>query len=118
MLIDNEIDNREELFVSILANFNMGKRLNSIQRDGFSDRATLTGLTYNQEPLWHQTSWKKYFDRSPGKNLKFYMKSKETSKETSKRKHIQVSRSKPKVSRKLNFTQKNDYGPNIAEIEL
>ncbi|KAK9880363.1 hypothetical protein WA026_010248 [Henosepilachna vigintioctopunctata] len=91
MLIDNETNNRAELFMSILAKLNMGKRLNLIQRDGFSTRATLTGHSYNQRPLWHQTSWKKYFDRRLENNLKLYMKRRETS----ERKHCQVSRSKP-----------------------
>lgn len=35
LLIDKETNNRAELFMSILARFNMGKRLNLIQRDSF-----------------------------------------------------------------------------------
>ncbi|CAH1375544.1 unnamed protein product, partial [Tenebrio molitor] len=52
MLIDNETNNRAELFMSILARFNMGKRLNLIQRDSFQIRSYLTGLRYNQGEEW------------------------------------------------------------------
>lgn len=46
LLIDNETNNRAELFMNILARFNMGKRLNLIQRDSFQLRSYLSGLRY------------------------------------------------------------------------
>ncbi|KAF2902309.1 hypothetical protein ILUMI_03877 [Ignelater luminosus] len=46
-LIDNETNNRAELFMSLLARFNMGKRLNLIQRDGFQIPSYLSALRYN-----------------------------------------------------------------------
>ncbi|KAF2889851.1 hypothetical protein ILUMI_16322, partial [Ignelater luminosus] len=60
-LIDNETNNRAELFMSLLARFNMGKRLNLIQRDGFQMRSYLSALRYNVDQSWHHKSWKQYF---------------------------------------------------------
>ncbi|KAF2885758.1 hypothetical protein ILUMI_20393 [Ignelater luminosus] len=44
LLTDNEINNRSEFFIGLLARFNMGKKLNLVQRDGFQARTYLTGL--------------------------------------------------------------------------
>jgi hypothetical protein len=126
MLIDNETNNRAELFMSILARFNMGKRLNLIQRDSFQIRSYLTGLRYNQGEEWHLSSWKKAFKKSPGKILKHYV----ANKMTSKMKRKETPYRKPKFVKKLEYAkdhqqctlakkqQQKDYGPNISSVEM
>lgn len=117
LLIDNETNNRAELYMSLLARFNMGKRLNLIQRDSFQTRAFLSGLKYNEGHLWHYQSWKQFFAKSPGKSLKQYMKQQDE--RLRKRKLY----NKPKVAKKLKFNDNEDennkdldYGVNIAEV--
>lgn len=60
MLLDKKTNNRAELFMGVLVRFNMGKRLNLIQRDSFQIRAHLRGLRYNEGPSWHK--------KKPGRN--------------------------------------------------
>lgn len=87
LLADKETNNRAELFMSLLARFNMGKRLNLIQRDSFQLRSNLTGLKYNEGHMWHTNPWKKLFEVSPGRNLKKWMNSQE--------KRVQKKRANP-----------------------
>ncbi|KAF2879117.1 hypothetical protein ILUMI_27056, partial [Ignelater luminosus] len=119
LLIDNETNNRAELYMSLLARFNMGKRLNLIQRDSFQTRSVLSGLKYNEGHLWHYKPWKAFFNRSPGKNLKLYMKQQDEKLRKRKLYH------KPKASKKLKFNDSEngkeskkdlDYGVDIAEV--
>lgn len=46
-LIDNETNNRAELFMGILSRFTMGKRLNLIQRRSFETPSELATMRYN-----------------------------------------------------------------------
>lgn len=116
LLIDNETSNRAELFMSILARFNMGKRLNLIQRDSFNTRSYLTGLRYNSGFTWHSQSWKKYMEASPGKHFKAYMKGEDET----QRKRKSLIREAPKCRKKLKVDHENqhDYGSNIAEVHM
>lgn len=117
LLIENETNNRAELFMSILARFNMGKRLNLIQRGSFQTRSYLTGLRYNKGPSWHTSPWKKHFKKSPGSYMKKYMAA-----QVNKLKR-RIVMEQPKARKKLKFYSspkktQTDYGPNIADITL
>ncbi|KAF2882481.1 hypothetical protein ILUMI_23706 [Ignelater luminosus] len=117
LLIDNETNNRAELFMSLLARFNMGKRLNLIQRDGFQMRSYLSALRYNVGQSWHHKSWKQYFKKSPSKILKTYM----TQQEEKHRKRRNTIRVKHSAVKRLKFDTTNkennrDYGLNISEV--
>ncbi|KAJ8914142.1 hypothetical protein NQ315_016220 [Exocentrus adspersus] len=86
-LIDNETNNRAELFMSILCKYNAGKRLNLIQRGSFQTRAHLAGLQYNEGVRWHENAWMKLMDTNPGTNFKNWIDKKEISaKQTANRK--------------------------------
>ncbi|XP_031327537.1 uncharacterized protein LOC116166782 isoform X2 [Photinus pyralis] len=69
-LIDNETNNRAELYMSILCKFNAGKRLNLNQRGSFETRANLSGLRYNNGIGWQEESWKAITSSSPGEHFK------------------------------------------------
>ncbi|KAF2888883.1 hypothetical protein ILUMI_17290 [Ignelater luminosus] len=117
LLIDNETNNRAELFMSLLARFNMGKRLNLIQRDGFQMRSYLSALRYNVGQSWHHKSWKQYFKKSPSKILKTYM----IQQEEKHRKRTNTIRVKHSAVKRLKFDTTNkennrDYGLNISEV--
>ena len=66
-LITNQNSNRAELFMSILAKFNAGKRLNLTNRGYFQRRCTLTALSYQRGYGWHTNPWKATSKRSPGR---------------------------------------------------
>ncbi|KAF2889580.1 hypothetical protein ILUMI_16593, partial [Ignelater luminosus] len=100
-LIDNETNNRAELYMSILCKFNAGKRLNLTQRGSFETRANISGLT------------------SPGEHFKKYVASlqhqeanrKERNKTTSTRVKRKLSFTDPCVSQPAQSSAP-DYGPN------
>ncbi|CAG9771313.1 unnamed protein product [Ceutorhynchus assimilis] len=56
-LIDNETNNRAEMFMSLLCKFNAGKRLNTIQKGSLQTRAYLSGLRYNKGADWQSSTW-------------------------------------------------------------
>lgn len=87
-LIDNETNNRAELYMSILCKFNSGKRLNLTSRGSFQTRAVLSGLRYNQGPDWQTKVWKKCLGRSPGKNFKKLCQIKRRNHETQARRKL------------------------------
>ncbi|KAI4465284.1 hypothetical protein MML48_3g00003487 [Holotrichia oblita] len=116
-LIDNETNNGAELYMNILARFNMGKRLNLIQRDGFQMRSYMTGLRYNEGQIWHSKPWKKCIGASPGKIFKKYMSTQHQ--KALKRKL--TNRKKPTIVKRLKFSsseKSSDYGPDIAAIVI
>ncbi|KAJ8909537.1 hypothetical protein NQ315_002087 [Exocentrus adspersus] len=53
-LIDDETNNRAELFMSLLAKVNAGKRLNLTMKGSFQGRCQIVGLQYNKGPNWKQ----------------------------------------------------------------
>lgn len=116
LLISNETNNLAEQYMNILARFNMGKRLNLVQRDGFETRSYLTGLRYNKGASWHTMTWKKCFERSPGKNLRRFVES--AVKRCAKRKSEVTHKARKRL--KFNPEKKSvvEYGPNIAELEM
>lgn len=60
--------------MNIVARFNMGKRLNLVQRGSYERRAYLSGLRYNKSFKWHSSPWKKCIGKSPGTNFKHFIK--------------------------------------------
>ncbi|KAF2890961.1 hypothetical protein ILUMI_15212 [Ignelater luminosus] len=72
-LIDNETNNRAELYMSILCKFNAGKRLNLTQRGSFETRANISGLRYNNGIGWQSDTWKQITSTSPGEHFKKYV---------------------------------------------
>jgi hypothetical protein len=73
MMFDNETNNRAELFMSLVAKYNAGKRLNLTMKGSFQSRCSLAAMQYNQDPNWHLNSWRKIVKRSPSKRLKKFV---------------------------------------------
>lgn len=114
MLIDNETNNRAELFMSILARFNCGKRLNLSGRGSFDMRCDLTALRYNLGPEWHVNSYKRELGMSPGKYFQSYIDRSVRSRTLSAMKSQNSSRSVTK----LPAVEKNmDYGVYAEQVE-
>jgi hypothetical protein len=47
MMFDNETNNRAELFMSLVAKYNAGKRLNLTMKGSFQSRCSLAAMQYN-----------------------------------------------------------------------
>ncbi|KAB0803297.1 hypothetical protein PPYR_00267 [Photinus pyralis] len=60
LLIANENNNAAERLMNIVARFNMGKRLNLIQRNSYGTRVYLAVLRYNSGHNWSISAWKTY----------------------------------------------------------
>jgi hypothetical protein len=68
LLIEYENNNnRAEQLTNIVTRFNMGKRLNLIQRGSYERKVHLSALRYTKSFKWHLSPWKKSAGRSPGK---------------------------------------------------
>lgn len=70
---------------------------------------------YNEGQTWHQKPWRKCFGSSPGKVLKTYMKTQQTT--ATKRKLLR----RPRAVKRLKFSspaKAKDYGPDIASIDM
>ncbi|KAF2906033.1 hypothetical protein ILUMI_00143 [Ignelater luminosus] len=109
------------MYMNILVRFNMGKRLNLVRRDSFQTRCFLSGLKYHEGDLWHYKPWKTFFDKSPGKNLKQYIKRQDEKLRKRKSYH------KPKAAKKLKFNDSEnrkeskkdlDYGVDIVQAAV
>lgn len=86
-----ETSNRAELYMSLVAKYSAGKRLNLVARDNFNRRCTVAALQYQKGHIWHRSPYKKCFDASPGRYFKKHM-------EDQLRRHP-----KSKVRRRLHF---------------
>lgn len=62
-----ETSNRAELFMSYVAKYNCGKRLNLTQRENFQ-RRSVAALHYQNGRTWHIAPWKKLFGEQSPKN--------------------------------------------------
>ncbi|KAJ8909802.1 hypothetical protein NQ315_015322 [Exocentrus adspersus] len=69
-LITNETNNAAELFMSFVAKYNAGKRLNLTQRGSFESRAHISGMQYNEGVNWQVDPWTQLMEESPGTNFK------------------------------------------------
>lgn len=115
MMFDNETNNRAELFMSLVAKYNAGKRLNLTMKESFQTRSSLASMQYNQGPDWILNSWRKTVQRTPCKNLKSFV--------AKKRRITNYVRSKPSCKKRLwkkssKDKQNNDYGVHALEPEL
>lgn len=116
LLIENENNNRSERFMNIVARFNMGKRLNLIQRGSYERRVHLSALSHNKSSYWNVSPWKTVTKKSPGYYFKKFMDKKDVS-------NLRNNKTKknlfPSVSKKEKVpAQKNrDYGENAQQPE-
>lgn len=115
MMFDNETNNRAELFMSLVAKYNAGKRLNLTMKGSFQTRCSLASMQYNQGPDWILNSWRKTVQGTPCKNLKTFV--------AKKRRITNYVRSQPSCKRRLwkksrTNNKNNDYGVHALEPEL
>ncbi|KAJ8916466.1 hypothetical protein NQ315_014683, partial [Exocentrus adspersus] len=113
LLIKNETNNKAECFMNILARFNMGKRLNLVQRNSYEIRSYLSALRYNNGVTWHTYAWRKCFGNEPPTCLSKYIASQNKAAAKSRVQVTTSRKSKHPVSKET-----VEYGPNLAEVEI
>lgn len=100
--------------MNIIARFNMGKRLNLVQRGSYERRAYASGLRYNKRFIWHSSPWKKVTGGSPGTNFKKFMNV-SMNKELQSKARKRLNLEEPSVARpkkRMQPASKNvHYGP-------
>ncbi|CAH1114767.1 unnamed protein product [Psylliodes chrysocephalus] len=114
-LIGNETSNKAEMFMSLLAKYNAGKRLNLITRGSFETQANIAVLRYNKGINWHADSWRNITDTEEGENLKIFLK-RMVAKEQSRKQLVNKNISKTESSTGSKQTKKShntDYGPSV-----
>jgi hypothetical protein len=110
-----QIGNRAEQFMSLVAKYNQGKRLNLVMNGSFQNRCTMATLQYNQGLDWQLHSWRKIIKRTPKKNLKRLI--------SGRSKKIIYKRNRPPCRKLLfkNVSKKkkdNDYEIHSVEPEM
>jgi len=110
-LVENENNNRAELFMSILAKLNAGKRLNLTQRGSFEMRCVLSGLQYNGGPMWQSDIWEKFMGNPPGEHFVKQLWNTCIKRSSSARKGA-------KYKQRRSTLPNVDYGPMAADVEL
>lgn len=106
-----ETSNRAELFMSIMAKYNCGKRINLISRGGFERRANLAALQYNSGHKWQISTWRKTFQSTAGVCLKKRMIRKDT---INKARPILKKRKTTSIKKQINV----EYGKHAQQVQL
>lgn len=105
-LLHNETNNCAENFMSLIAKFNCGKRLNLTKSGSFQRRTHIAALNQLSGGKWHSTAWKSATTVSPGASFKKYFSRLEKYKEVRK-KHFRVRR----LFKGKKQEADKDYGP-------
>lgn len=117
LLIENETNNASERLMNLVARFNMGKRLNLIQRGSYERRVYMSGLRYNKSFQWHSSPWKKSTGKSPGKHFKKFIDKHTSKKETPCRRKLLSEYPDNHKKNTVSKVKNMDYGINAQEPE-
>ncbi|XP_022913996.2 uncharacterized protein [Onthophagus taurus] len=109
-LVNNETNNKAELYMSLLAKLNCGKRLNLIQRGSFQSRAHIAAVGYNTGYRWQTHCLQKAGGGKVGYRFLQYID-----------KYEKIRCRKPSMKRMPPVSSKcknKDYGPNVLQGKL
>lgn len=117
-LYNDDTNNRAELFMSLLAKYNAGKRLNLIMRGSFQTRCHLASLQYNKGPDWQGSVWKHIVKKSPGRTFtKMLRRKKYIRQYKSRYEKLKCRKSLFSTQCILRKGQNHDYGKNAEDAE-
>lgn len=123
-LLTNDTSNRAELFMSLVAKLNAGKRINHTLKGSYQGRCYVAGLSYQRGPgAWQRSPWKKHSGRSPGVFFKTHCTKKERKKTMAAKRLFPKKRASRQNSAMPAITLDKDYGnkadaPPTSEEEL
>nr|XP_022904792.1 uncharacterized protein LOC111416906 isoform X2 [Onthophagus taurus] len=112
-LVAKETNNRAELYMSLLAKLNCGKRLNLTQRNSFQNRAYITGLRYNEGVSWQQRGLQASGYVSIGNYFMRHMHKMQLKRET---RHVASPRKRK--HREIVASKNSDYGVSAIQGTL
>ncbi|XP_063231011.1 uncharacterized protein LOC134535725 isoform X2 [Bacillus rossius redtenbacheri] len=117
-LIADKTSNQAEFYMSLLAKYNAGKRINFTQRGSFKRRCTVAGMRFQKGHTWEISPFKKLTGRSPGMVHKKLIKKRVRQHVTITRCKLEYSETDKPVKRHKVFTPADeDYGPDSEEPE-
>ncbi|KAK5644983.1 hypothetical protein RI129_006283 [Pyrocoelia pectoralis] len=104
LLIKNENNNRAERLMNVVSRFNMGKRLNLIQRNSYETRVYLAGLRIT--------------GTNPGTYMTTFMNKTDAKTHSSRKRLFSDSILSKAKKPKPSTTKNRDYGANVEEPEI
>lgn len=116
-LIKNKTSNAAEFYMSLLAKYNAGKRINFSQRGSFQRRSYIAGLQFQKGYPWELSPFKSVTGRSPGHTHKKLIKHRSRLLKARKRRRLEYTNDIPAKRAKLSFPPDADYGPDAEELE-
>ncbi|KAJ8895966.1 hypothetical protein PR048_001307 [Dryococelus australis] len=115
-LINNMMSNYAEHFMSLVAKYNSGKRINFSQRGSFQQRCNVASLHFKKGHEWEASTFKKLTGNSQGEIHKKIINKKRHHTSTKKRRSLTYT--EPVFKRKkMTASLDADYGPNVDEPE-
>jgi len=117
-LVFNTTTNIAENFMSLVAKFNGGKRVNFTKTGSYQRRILGATQVHSRGQSWHLSPWKKLAGKSPGKFFKKNV-SRRIAMSTLKSKHKKQNTFRCRISRdKISVNHDFDYGPDAAGLDM
>ncbi|XP_063240064.1 uncharacterized protein LOC134540920 [Bacillus rossius redtenbacheri] len=116
-LVENKTSNAAEFYMSLVAKFNAGKRLNFTQRGSFQRRCHAAALRFQKGHAWEISPFRKLAGRSPGLSHYKVIRKRQ---QTLTRRKLQFPDDFPKKKRSKTDTTHPadiDYGPSSEQVE-
>lgn len=118
LLVKNATNNASERLMNIVAQMNVGKRLNLVGRGAYSRRVWIAALRYNDSFYWYLEPWKRFFGSGVGPHFQKFIEKQIQARENKKKSSKNVRKSKKVKSN--NSTSNEDvlsYGPLATQPE-
>lgn len=117
-LVYNTTTNIAENFMSLVAKFTGGKRVNYTKAGSYQRRVFGATQVHSRGPSWHLSPWKKLTGKSPGKLFQKNV-SRRVAISTLKSKYKKQKNNRCRISRdKSSVNHDFDYGPDTVELDM
>ncbi|XP_031331888.1 uncharacterized protein LOC116162414 [Photinus pyralis] len=120
LLIENENNNAAECLMNIVSRFNMGKRVNLVQRGSYERRVYLAALRYNKAFEWPISPWKNVTGATIGENYQQFIKTNMAIKDSKVRRRLvqkKVSLKRKNIVKPVTKIDTTAYGPSAEQPE-
>lgn len=117
-LKENKTSNAAEYYMSLVAKFNGGKRINFIQRGSFQRRCHMAALRFQKGLAWEHSPFKKVAGKSPGSTHKKIIK-KKTNRQCQTRRKLVYLEEGQKIRKRHRICSAKpdaDYGPSAETV--
>lgn len=118
-LLQNTTSNAAEYYMSLVAKFNSGKRINFTQRGSFQRRCHAAALRFQKGYSWESSPYKNLTGKSPGSAHKNVVRKRTREHQTASRRKLDYPENEPaKKKRKMwkPAPHDKDYGPGAEQV--